>query len=71
MLAKKTLYAQAYLERNQRNVQCSYNHPSVIVRSLGNEAGFGPNFEACYKWIKNEDNPRPVQCTVMNRPRHG
>ncbi len=60
-LAKNPLYAKAHLERNQRNVQRSYNHPSVIFWSLGNEAGFGPNFEACYKWIKNEDKTRPVQ----------
>lgn len=60
-LAKNPVYASAHLERNQRNVQRSYNHVSVITWSLGNEAGFGPNFEACYKWIKNEDKTRPVQ----------
>ncbi len=60
-LAKNQLYALAHLERNQRNVQRGYNHPSIIFWSLGNEAGFGPNFEACYKWIKNEDKTRPVQ----------
>lgn len=60
-LAKNPSYAKAHLERNQRNVQRSYNHPSVIFWSLGNEAGFGPNFEACYTWIKNEDKTRPVQ----------
>ncbi|NDV82464.1 glycoside hydrolase family 2 TIM barrel-domain containing protein [Bacteroides sp. 51] len=59
-LASYPMYAKAHLERNQRNVQRNYNHPSVIFWSLGNEAGFGPNFEACYKWIKNEDNTRPV-----------
>lgn len=60
-LAKNPAYALAHLERNQRNVQRSYNHPSVITWSLGNEAGFGSNFEACYKWIKNEDKSRTVQ----------
>ncbi|MDR1380512.1 MAG: DUF4981 domain-containing protein [Tannerella sp.] len=60
-LAKNPLYAAAHLERNRRNVQRSYNHPSVIIWSMGNEAGFGPNFEACYKWIKAEDKSRPVQ----------
>lgn len=59
--AKNPAYAKAHLERNRRNVQRSYNHPSVIFWSLGNEAGFGPNFEACYSWIKNEDKTRPVQ----------
>ena len=60
-LAKNPIYAKAHLERNQRNVQRSYNHPSIIFWSLGNEAGMGPNFEACYTWIKNEDKSRAVQ----------
>jgi beta-galactosidase len=60
-LAKNPAYASAHMERNQRNVQRSFNHPSVVIWSLGNEAGFGPAFEACYKWIKNEDKSRPVQ----------
>ncbi len=60
-LAKNELYAKAHLERNKRNIQRSFNHPSVIIWSLGNEAGFGPNFETCYKWIKKEDPSRPVQ----------
>lgn len=60
-LAKNKQYEKAHIERNKRNVQRSFNHPSVITWSLGNEAGFGPNFEAAYKWIKNEDKTRPVQ----------
>ena len=60
-LAKNPLYAKAHLERNERNVQRSINHPSVIIWSLGNEAGDGPNFDACYDWIKAFDPSRPVQ----------
>ncbi len=60
-LAKDPQYDIAHLQRNQRNVQRGFNHPSIIFWSLGNEAGFGPNFEACYKWIKAEDKSRPVQ----------
>lgn len=60
-LAKNPAYAKAHMERNERNVQRSFNHPSVIFWSLGNEAGFGPNFEAAYNWIKAEDASRPVQ----------
>ena len=60
-LAKNPLFAKAHMERNQRNVQRGYNHPSIIFWSLGNEAGMGPNFEACYTWIKNEDKSRAVQ----------
>ncbi len=60
-LAKNPSYAKAHLERNQRNIQRNYNHPSIIVWSMGNEAGMGQNFEACYRWIKQEDTTRPVQ----------
>lgn len=60
-LSKHPSFAKAHLERNRRNVQRSYNHPSVIIWSLGNETGPGPNFETCYRWIKAEDATRPVQ----------
>ena len=60
-LARRDDYAKAHMERNQRNVQRGFNHPSIIFWSLGNEAGFGPNFEAAYRWIKSEDTSRPVQ----------
>ena len=60
-LAKRADYKKAHLERNQRNVQRGFNHPCIIFWSLGNEAGFGPNFEAAYRWIKAEDTSRPVQ----------
>lgn len=60
-LAHFPMFEQAHLERNQRHVQRGYNHPSIVTWSLGNEAGFGVNFEKCYKWVKNEDKTRPVQ----------
>ncbi|MFK1834378.1 glycoside hydrolase family 2 TIM barrel-domain containing protein [Bacteroides fragilis] len=60
-LAKNPSYKKAHMERNQRNVQRGYNHPSIIFWSLGNEARYGPNFEQCYTWIKNEDKTRAVQ----------
>lgn len=60
-LAKNPSYALAHMERNQRNVQRNFNHPAVIIWSMGNEAGMGPNFDAVYKWIKKEDPSRPVQ----------
>lgn len=59
-LAKRLDYQAAHLERNKRMVRRDFNHPSVIVWSLGNEAGNGINFEECYKWIKAEDSSRPV-----------
>jgi len=60
-LAKNQTFALAHLQRNQRNIQRNFNHPSIIVWSMGNEAGMGPNFDACYDWIKKEDPSRPVQ----------
>lgn len=59
-LARVPAYAQAHLERNSRMVLRDKNHPSVIIWSMGNEAGMGPNFEACYRWIKSYDTSRPV-----------
>ena len=37
------------------------NHPSIIVWSLGNEAGYGANFEKAYAWVKAYDKTRPCQ----------
>ena len=60
-LAKRDDYRQMHLERNQGNVLTLRNHPSIIIWSMGNEAGYGPNFEAVYDWIKSVDTTRPVQ----------
>ena len=60
-LAKVPSFKKTHLERNQRNVQRNYNHPSIIFWSLGNEAGYGSNFDAAYDWVKKEDPSRAVQ----------
>ena len=60
-LAKNPLYTAAHLARDQRMVLRDYNHPSVVIWSLGNEAGNGENFFKCYDWIKAYDHSRPVQ----------
>ena len=60
-LASVDLWRQAHLERNDRNVRILKNHPSVVTWSLGNEAGYGPNFEAAYDMVKAYDPSRPVQ----------
>lgn len=59
-LARVESYAKAHLERNQRMVERDRNHASVIIWSMGNEAGMGRNFETCYRWIKDNDSSRPI-----------
>ncbi len=54
-------WGAAHLDRIERMVERDKNHPSVIIWSLGNEAGDGVNFEAAYDWIKQRDPGRPVQ----------
>ena len=60
-LAKNPAFAKAHLERQEGNMMTYKNHPSIIVWSLGNEAGYGPNFEKAYDWVKAYDNTRPCQ----------
>lgn len=60
-LAKDPAWGPAHLDRVARMVERDKNHPSVIIWSLGNEAGDGVNFEAAYRWIKQRDPSRPVQ----------
>ncbi len=59
-LAKKPLWEDAHVDRIRRMVERDKNHPSVIVWSMGNEAGDGVNFTAAYKWIKTFDPSRPI-----------
>jgi beta-galactosidase len=60
-LAKNPDWKEAHLDRTARMVERDKNHPSVIIWSLGNEAGNGPNFVATYQWIHSRDTTRPVQ----------
>jgi len=60
-LAVRDDFRQMHLERNEANVLTLRNHPSIIVWSMGNEAGYGRNFEAVYDWLKQTDERRPVQ----------
>ena len=60
-LAKFPEYIVPHIERNEGNVKPLINHPSVIVWSLGNESGYGVNFEKVYDWVKACDKTRPAQ----------
>ena len=60
-LAKFLEYIVPHIERNEGNVKPLINHPSVIVWSLGNESGYGVNFEKAYDWVKACDTTRPAQ----------
>ena len=60
-LADKPEWALAHMARMQSMVERDKNHPSVIIWSLGNEAGDGHNFLDNYNWTKQKDPSRPVQ----------
>ena len=59
-LANRPEWKEAHLDRIRRMVERDKNHPSVIIWSMGNEAGDGTNFEAASEWIHRRDPTRPV-----------
>ena len=61
VLAKNPDFEFAHVDRAVRLVQRDFNHPSVIIWSLGNEGGDGPNYAASYDAVKALDTSRPVQ----------
>ncbi|GGH02302.1 beta-galactosidase [Polaribacter pacificus] len=71
-LAKKANWEKAHVDRMLRMVKRDKNHPSVIIWSMGNEAGNGINFYAGYKAIKAHDkSKRPVQYERPYKDRDG
>ena len=54
-------FRNAHIARNMEMVHATVNHPSVVIWSLGNEAGPGKTFVDCYNTIKAYDTSRPVQ----------
>ena len=54
------IWTEAYLDRAERMVERDKNHPSIIMWSLGNEAGTGKNFVAMANWIRERDPSRPI-----------
>ncbi|GAB3574369.1 glycoside hydrolase family 2 TIM barrel-domain containing protein [Leifsonia lichenia] len=53
-------WRDAYLDRIQRTVERDKNHPSIVIWSLGNEAGTGSNLAAMAAWVHDRDPGRPV-----------
>jgi beta-galactosidase len=81
--AHKPHYRDMHVERNVNMVKTFRNHPSVVIWSLGNEAGNGANFTAAYKAVKELDATRPIhyeragngsntdiRCPMYARPWH-
>lgn len=60
LAASNRLFYKAILDRQQSNVIRNFNHPSIIIWSLGNECGNGKNFTDAASWIKQFDNTRLV-----------
>lgn len=60
-LGNEASWIPAHIDRTKRMFERDKNHPSIIIWSLGNEAGEGKVFETTYKWLKERDNSRPVQ----------
>jgi beta-galactosidase len=59
-LGNKPEWGKAHLDRTISMVERDKNHPSIIIWSLGNEAGDGVNFTATSSWIRERDPSRPV-----------
>ena len=58
-LAKDPVWFEAHLDRIKNLVERDKNHPSIIMWSMGNEAGDGENFVKCSEWIRQRDPSRP------------
>ncbi|HKL31960.1 MAG TPA: glycoside hydrolase family 2 TIM barrel-domain containing protein, partial [Tangfeifania sp.] len=60
-LAKDPAWKEAHVYRTKNMFERDKNQPSIIIWSLGNEAGDGVNFNATYDYLKSVDETRPVQ----------
>ena len=66
-LAKQPEWEKAHVDRMISMVERDKNHPSVIIWSMGNEAGGGRNFDAVYKTAKEIDRTRPIHYERYNK----
>ncbi len=65
-LAAVPSWEKAHVDRNIRMVHRDKNHPCVVIWSMGNEAGGGPNFAAAVRAIRQIDTSRPIHYEQMN-----
>ena len=65
-LANDSSWRPALIDRVKNHVETFKNQPCIIVWSLGNEAGTGPNFEAMADWIRENEPSRPVHYEGAN-----
>jgi beta-galactosidase len=70
-VCRDPLWADAFIERGKRMVLRDKNHPSVIVWSLGNESGYGPNHDMLAGWMRAYDPTRPLHYEGALRPEWG
>lgn len=71
-LAADPAFREAFLDRVRRCVIRDRNCAAVVIWSLGNESGYGENFEAAARWVKDCDPTRPVHyegCLFRDRSR--
>ncbi|NDV61492.1 DUF4981 domain-containing protein [Puniceicoccales bacterium CK1056] len=61
-------FRKAHVDRVQRMVERDFNHPSIVMWSLGNESGDGPNTNACYAWASRRDPSRIVHYENSTHP---
>ncbi|MBQ0046059.1 MAG: DUF4981 domain-containing protein [Prevotellaceae bacterium] len=66
-LSKDPRFHDMHTERQEHNLRVLKNHPAIIVWSLGNESGYGKNFEDAYDWVKAYDPSRPCQYEQAHR----
>lgn len=69
-LAKDPAWGPAHLDRISNMAETNMNHPSIVIHSLGNEAGDGINFVQAAKWLKQRDPSRPIMSEQAHERPH-
>jgi len=59
-LASNPDWCAAFMDRAIRMAERDKNHPSIVMWSMGNESGYGPNFAAISGWLHDFDPTRPI-----------